>query len=167
MNSMPFLEKSACGVGFIASRNNEFSHENLQKALHALSCVEHRGACNADQVSSDGAGIMADIPFNLFGYEQGEIAVATLFTPHDGQRRRKALRVFEETFDFFKLKILDYRAVPVNTNVLGDVARESLPFIIQAIIKRPDHCRTDSSFDKLLHSAKQMNRTKDAGKRDC
>ena len=160
MNSMPFLEKSACGVGFIASRNNEFSHENLQKALHALSCVEHRGACNVDQVSSDGAGIMADIPFNLFGYEQGEIAVATLFTPHDGQRRRKALRIFEETFEFFKLKILDYRTVPVNTSVLGDVASESLPFIIQAIIKRPDHCRTDSSFDKLLHSAKQMNRTK-------
>lgn len=160
MNSMPFLEKSACGVGFIASKHNEFSHENLQKALHALSCVEHRGACNVDQVSSDGAGIMADIPFNLFGYEQGEIAVATLFTPHDSQRRRKALRVFEETFEFFKLKILDYRTVPVNTNVLGDVARESLPFIIQAIIKRPDHCRTDSSFDKLLHSAKQMNRTK-------
>ena len=160
MNSMPFVEKSACGVGFIASRKNEFSHENLQKALHALSCVEHRGACNADQVSSDGAGIMADIPFNLFGYEQGEIAVATLFTPHDSQRRRQALRVFEETFEFFKLKILDYRTVPVNNEVLGDIAKESLPFIIQAIIKRPEHCRTDSSFDRLLYSAKQMNRTK-------
>jgi len=160
MNHSPFLEKSACGVGFIASRKNVASHENLQKALHALSCVEHRGACSADQVSSDGAGIMADIPFNLFGYEKGDIAVATLFTPHDRQRRRKALRVFEETFEFYKLKVLDYRTVPVNPDVLGDIARESLPFILQAIIKRPEHCRTDSSFDKLLHSAKQMNRTK-------
>jgi len=160
MNISPFLEKSACGVGFIASRKNEYSHENLQKALHALSCVEHRGACSADQVSSDGAGIMADIPFNLFGYQQGEIAVATLFAPHDSQRRRKALRVFEQTFEFFELKVLDYRTVPVNPKILGKTANETLPFIIQAIIKRPAHCRTDSSFDKLLHTAKQMNRTK-------
>ncbi|MEX2455729.1 MAG: hypothetical protein WD381_00375, partial [Balneolaceae bacterium] len=85
MNIPPFVEKSACGVGFIASRNNHASHENLQKALHALSCVEHRGACSADQVSSDGAGIMADIPFELFGYKPGEVAVATIFAPHDSQ----------------------------------------------------------------------------------
>ncbi len=98
-----FLEKSSCGVGFVASRNNQYSHDNLQQALHALSCVEHRGACNADLKSSDGAGIMADIPFDLFGYDPGEVAVATIFAPHDPQRRRKALRVFEDTFQFYGL----------------------------------------------------------------
>ena len=157
----PFNEKSACGVGFIASRKNESSHQNLQKALHALSCVEHRGACAADQVSSDGAGIMADIPFKLFGYERGEVAVATIFAPHDSQRRRKALRVFEETFRFYGLKVLEYRTVPVDPTVLGGTARQSMPFILHAIIKRPEHCRTDSSFDKLLYTAKQMTRTKE------
>ncbi len=156
-----FNEKSSCGVGFIASRKNHFSHANLQKALHALSCVEHRGACNADQVSSDGAGIMADIPFKLFGYERGEVAVATIFAPHDRQRRRMALRVFEDTFQFYGLKILEYRPVPVDPTVLGEVARESMPYILHAFIERPDHCRTDSSFDKLLYTAKQMTRTKE------
>jgi glutamate synthase domain-containing protein 2/glutamate synthase domain-containing protein 1/glutamate synthase domain-containing protein 3 len=154
-------EKSSCGVGFIASRKNHYSHENLKKALRALSCVEHRGACNADLISSDGAGIMADVPFKLFGYENGEVAVATIFAPHDSQRRRKALRVFEETFQFFGLKILEYRIVPVDPTVLGKIAKESMPFILHAIIKRPEHCRTDSSFDKLLYSAKQMTRTKE------
>ena len=156
-----FTEKSSCGVGFIASRKNEYSHETIQSAIHALSCVEHRGACNADRISSDGAGIMADIPFELFGYEKGEVAVATIFAPHGSQRRRKALRVFEETFQFYGLKILEYRTVPIDPTVLGEIARESMPFILHAIIQRPDHTRTDSSFDKLLFTAKQMTRTKE------
>ena len=166
MREVQFInEKSSCGVGFIASRTNQYSHANLQKALHALSCVEHRGACNADGVSSDGAGIMADIPFEMFGYEKGEVAVATIFAPHNDERRRKALRVFEDTFHFYGLKILEYRQVPVNPAVLGNTATDSMPCILQAFIQRPDHCRTDSSFDRLLYTAKQMTRTKekDAG----
>lgn len=156
-----FVEKSSCGVGFVASRKHEYLHETLQQALHALRCVEHRGACNADLISSDGAGIMADIPFELFGYEPGEVAVATIFAPHDAQRRRKALRVFEETFGFYGLKILEYRNIPVDPTVLGEIALASMPFILHAFIKRPRHCRTDSSFDKLLYTAKQMTRTKE------
>src|SRR5690625_1466891 len=162
MNSFDyFKDKSACGVGFIASRKNEYSHENLEKALHALSCVEHRGAYNADFISSDGAGIMTDIPFGIFGYEEGEVAVATIFAPQNSRRRSKALRVFEETFQFYGLKVLEYRSVPVDPTVLGTIARESMPYILHAIIKRPGYCRTDSSFDKLLFTAKQMTRTKE------
>ncbi|MDX1587280.1 MAG: glutamate synthase large subunit, partial [Balneolaceae bacterium] len=155
------IEKSSCGVGFIASRKNKYSHDTIHQALEALKCVEHRGACSADQISSDGAGIMADIPFKLFGYEKGEVAVATIFAPHDSQRRRKALRVFEDTFQFYGLKIIEYRTIPVDPTVLGETARESMPFILHAFIKRPDYCRTDSSFDKLLFTAKQMTRTKE------
>jgi glutamate synthase domain-containing protein 2/glutamate synthase domain-containing protein 3 len=36
-----------------------------------------------------------------------------------------------------------------------------MPCILQAFIQRPEHCRTDSSFDRLLYIAKQMNRTKE------
>ena len=36
-------EHSACGVGFIVSRKQEYSHEHLKQGLHALRCVEHRG----------------------------------------------------------------------------------------------------------------------------
>ena len=28
--------------------------------------MEHRGACSADQISGDGAGIMTQIPWDLF-----------------------------------------------------------------------------------------------------
>ncbi len=160
MNFSQNIEKSSCGVGFVASRKQEATHDNLKQALNALCCVEHRGACSADQVSSDGAGIMTDIPFDLLGYNKNEIAVATLFTPHNSAVRRKALRIFENTFNFYGLKIIDYRIVPVNQDILGKDARSSMPYIIQAFIKRPDHSRTDKAFDKLLYDAKQMTRTK-------
>lgn len=161
MNIFPRHEHAACGVGFTASRQGHYSHLNLQRALQALAKVEHRGACAADGKSSDGAGIMTDIPFELLGYERGKIAVATIFMPPDAQRQKLALAVFEETFAFYGLKIMDYRPVPIEPDILGPIARECMPAITQAIIRRPDHCRTDASFDGLLYTAKQHVRTRE------
>src|SRR5690625_3847768 len=134
-----FKDKSACGVGFIASRKNEYSHENLEKALHALSCVEHRGACNADFISSDGAGIMTDIPFRIFGYEGGVFSLATIFAARNSRSRSKALWIFDEMFQFFRVEALEYRSVAVHPTVLGTIARESMPYILHASIKRPSY----------------------------
>src|SRR5690625_2479534 len=156
-----FKDKSACGVGFVGSRKHDHARATLTQPRRALSCVDHRGACNADFISSDGAGIMTDIPFQIFGYDEGEIAVATIFAPRSSQRSSKALRIFEETFQFYGLKVLEYRSVPVDPTILRTIARESMPYILHAIIKRPGYCRTDSSFDKLLFTAKQMTRTRE------
>lgn len=155
-------EHSACGVGFIASRTGEACHQILQDALHALRCVEHRGGCAADQISSDGAGVMADIPFDLLGHRPGEIAVANLLGPQDPGRLRRALDTFASTFAFFDLEILGTREVPIEVSVLGEEARRTLPALRQVILRRPAHCRTDASFDKLLYNAKQVLRTKEA-----
>ncbi|MEM9980954.1 MAG: glutamate synthase central domain-containing protein, partial [Bacteroidota bacterium] len=101
-----------------------------------------------------------DIPFELLGYERGTIAVATLFTPANQVERRQVLSVFEDTFAFMGVKVIDYREVPVEEAVLGEDARKYLPCILQAILERPTYCRTDSSFDKLLYKCKQYTRTK-------
>lgn len=154
-------ENSACGVGFVTSRTNTASHLLLKDALHALRCVEHRGACAADKKTADGVGVMTDIPFEMFGYEPGSIAVATLFMPTKPDRLRLALRVFEETFGFMGMEILGYRDVPIDLSVLGVEARRSLPTITHAFIKRPAYCRTNESFNKLLYAAKQTTRTKE------
>lgn len=156
----PNEERDACGVGFVADRTGRASHEIVQAALSALRCVEHRGACGADQVTGDGAGIMTDIPFEFFGYPKGSIAVATLFMPKEPQRLRRSLKIFEDTFAFMGMKVLDYRDVPMDTSVLGQEALESLPHIQHVIIERPAHCRTDESFNKALYAAKQATRTK-------
>ncbi|MEX0722080.1 MAG: glutamate synthase large subunit [Balneolaceae bacterium] len=153
-------EKSACGVGFIASRKGVYANEHLVSGLHALKCVEHRGACGADGVTGDGAGIMTDIPFNMFGYEQDTVAIATLFVTKDRVKQSRSLDVFEKTFEFSGLKILEYRDVPVNPDVLGKVALETLPVIKHVVIARPARSRTDLAFDKLLYQAKQLTMSK-------
>jgi len=38
-------ERDACGVGFIANQNGKATHSLIQKALPALTCLEHRGGC--------------------------------------------------------------------------------------------------------------------------
>eukprot|EP00887_Chlorella_sp_A99_P001969 scaffold18.g1969.t1 len=53
-------ELDACGVGLIASLKNEHRHDIIEK---------HRGACSADDVSGDGAGIMSRIPWALLREE--------------------------------------------------------------------------------------------------
>jgi glutamate synthase domain-containing protein 2/glutamate synthase domain-containing protein 3/glutamate synthase domain-containing protein 1 len=113
----------------------------------------------------DGAGIMTEIPWKLLELEEGRYAVATLFAPQDEERYKKSLEVFEETFSHYYLTIEKYRDVPINPKALGERARENMPRIVQAFIKRPEHCRTFASFDDLLYMAKQMVRTKqkDAG----
>ncbi len=55
-------ERDACGVGFIADQNGTASHELMEQALSALTCLEHRGGCSADSDSGDGAGLMTAIP---------------------------------------------------------------------------------------------------------
>jgi len=152
-------EHSSCGVGFIVNRRNEYGHEILQQGLRALRCVEHRGACAADRSTGDGAGIMTDIPFGLFGFRRGEVAVAALFMPQDQGRMRAALKIFETTFRFYGLHVEAYREVPIDSSVLGDEARRTMPSLAHCFIRRPPHCRTDASFERVLHTAKQQTRT--------
>lgn len=153
-------EHSACGVGFVAARNRERTHGIVRSTLRALRRVEHRGAVGPDGRSSDGAGVMTDIPFALLGHEPGSVALATLFVTPDGARRERALEVFESTFDFLGMRVQGYRDVPRNLDVLGEAARASCPVILQATLTRPESARNDASFNEQLYRAKQLTRTK-------
>lgn len=156
----PRPEKSACGVGFLASRHGAFSHEVVTQALYALSCMEHRGACAADQRTSDGAGIMTDIPFELLGYEPGTVAVASIFVTPDPETQRRLLHIFEDTFRFWDMPVLAYRDVPIQREVLGEQAAESLPTLLHAMIQRPIHANNDQAFNHMLYLALRQTFTK-------
>lgn len=60
-------------VGFIANLKNVASHKVVSQALTALGCMEHRGACSADDDSGDGAGVMTQIPWKLLKKEMPAI----------------------------------------------------------------------------------------------
>ena len=58
-------ERDACGVGFIANLNKQRSNEILKAGIQALECNDHRGGCNFDGLTGDGAGIMTQIPWEI------------------------------------------------------------------------------------------------------
>lgn len=137
-------ERDACGVGFIAHRRAEASHDLVKKATIALGCMEHRGGCSADRDSGDGAGIMTAIPWALlqtWGTAQGiEIvparsALAMVFLPQDEAQAATARSAFGQACADNDLKLLGWRVVPTDPSVLGVQALENLPRIEQAILE--------------------------------
>src|ERR1700760_1702509 len=58
----PRFQHDSCGVGFVARVSNQPSHQVLAHALTALGRLAHRGAVAADGKSSDGVGIMTQVP---------------------------------------------------------------------------------------------------------
>lgn len=159
MNTMN-EEKDGCGVGFLVSLKNQRTHDILNQGLHALECMEHRGGVGPDNIG-DGAGIMTAIPYELFKRDPETFAVAFLYIPRDVVKREKSLKVFEETFWQFGMKVLEYREVPHDPSVLSPQSHKIMPEIIQAVIQRPDHCRTLYSFERLLYHARMATRTKE------
>ncbi|MEO1373467.1 MAG: glutamate synthase central domain-containing protein, partial [Cyanobacteria bacterium J06635_10] len=141
-------ERDACGVGFIAHRQQQESHEIIAKGLVALTCLEHRGGCSADRDSGDGAGILSAIPWELFsedwktkGIEAAKdknIAVGMVFLPRDEQAASTTRSIVEQVAQSENLSILGWRVVPVDGEVLGVQAREHQPQIEQVFLKAED-----------------------------
>ena len=59
-------EHDACGVGFVAHIKGEKSHAIVSQALEILANIDHRGAVGADPLLGDGAGILMQIPDQLY-----------------------------------------------------------------------------------------------------
>src|ERR687893_2280295 len=90
----PAYEHDACGVGFVADTTGAAGRRALVGALRALDNLAHRGAVGADARTSDGAGILTQVPARFFGavvpalagrapLGPGELAVGVLFLPRD------------------------------------------------------------------------------------
>jgi glutamate synthase (ferredoxin) len=147
-------ERDACGVGFIAHRQNHTSHEIVEKALAALTCLEHRGGCSADRDSGDGAGVLTAIPWDLLQQDFAQrgkefpstnnIAVGMIFLPQNQEAAQKARAAVEQVATEEKLIVLGWRVVPVQSDLLGVQARENQPQIEQVLL-----ASVDKSGDEL------------------
>lgn len=62
----PKHESDACGIGFIANIDNKPSHQMIEDAITILCRLEHRGGRGSDPSTGDGAGIMMQIPDELY-----------------------------------------------------------------------------------------------------
>ncbi|HWZ20359.1 MAG TPA: glutamate synthase central domain-containing protein, partial [Ktedonobacteraceae bacterium] len=179
-------EHDACGTGFVAQISGETSHQLVQTALEALTRLTHRGAQDADAETSDGAGLLTQIPRTLFCEEiqargftisdPEDIAVGMLFLPSRERLPAENLQsrfIIEQTFSEVGL-IWQYglttfwRDPPIDYAVLGTRARETAPSIAQVLLMRPAHLSIKQYERKLYHARRLIEqRLQEAQIEDC
>ncbi|ABD27611.1 glutamate synthase (NADH) large subunit [Novosphingobium aromaticivorans DSM 12444] len=162
----PRNEHDACGVGFIAHIKGQKSHAIVDQALEILRNLDHRGAVGADPLLGDGAGILIQIPDQLFrrwaaseGKElpqPGDYAVAMCFLPQDEASRLFVTEFFEKFIAKEGQELIGWRDVPTTLDGLGKTVIEQMPVIRQCFIKRGPGTPDQDAFErKLLAIRKQ------------
>lgn len=160
-------EKGSCGVGFIASLKNNRTHDTLSKALSALGCMEHRGACSADAISGDGSGVMTQIPWELLAKEYPDVqdksvGVGMVFLPHEAGLEDRCIQIAEEMFELEKFDLLGWRDVPLDESYVGRIAKQSQPKIKQVIVRSKEGLTGDELERELFIARKMIERQKSA-----
>jgi glutamate synthase domain-containing protein 2/glutamate synthase domain-containing protein 1/glutamate synthase domain-containing protein 3 len=169
-------EHDACGIGFLAQVSGTPSHAIVQTALEALARLTHRGAQDADAETSDGAGILTQIPRALLLEElpqisltdPSDLAVGMLFLPADENASAHSRQIIEQTINDLGLDFLGWRNPPLDYDVLGARARETAPTIVQLLLARPAHIAPES-FGQTLYYARRLieRRLTEAQVADC
>jgi len=129
-------ERDACGVGFICDLNAKPTHSILERALEALTLMEHRGACSADGESGDGAGLLTQIPWKMLRKQYSnlpnQVALGMVFLPHYAAEEAKHL--LNHVISQNHSQVLHWRKVACVPEVLGPMAAQYVPQIEQVII---------------------------------
>src|SRR6266446_2245930 len=177
----PRWEHDACGTGFLAQISGEASHQLVQTALEALTRLTHRGAQDADAETSDGAGLLTQIPGALLREElqargiadPADLAVGMLFLPSQDRSPADYLQsrqVFEQTLSEVGLvpSQLHWRNPPLDYTVLGARARATAPSIVQVLLTRPSHLNIEQ-YERSLYYARRLveQRWQEAGMNDA
>ena len=162
---LPEFEHDACGVGFIANIKGKASHKLVNNALEILENMEHRGAVGCEPDSGDGCGILTGTPDKFFRRETaklgfklpkaGDYAVAMCFLPKDLVSRQVCEAKLEEMVDEYGMKLLGWRDVPVNTQMLGPTPGATEPRIRQAFIGMGENFYNREDFNRRLYLVRQ------------
>src|SRR5690554_6304167 len=132
-----------CGFGLIAHMQGQASHHLLKTAIEALTCMTHRGGINADGKTGDGCGLLIQMPDRFMrAVAQDELAVdlpqqyavGMVFTGASEQARQRAHQAFSNALADQQLLSLGWRAVPVESGVLGPLGLSCQPNIEQLFI---------------------------------
>lgn len=141
----PAFEKDACGLAMVATLRGKPGHDIVVTALTALRNLEHRGAIGSDAGTGDGAGILSQIPDRFLrevtNFElppKDFYATGLVFV--SGDQRAHVEASFEELAKQENLTVVGWREVPVRPEVLGDLAREAMPEILQVFVGSTDNC---------------------------
>ncbi|MCM1027246.1 MAG: glutamate synthase large subunit [Roseburia sp.] len=157
----PEFEHDNCGIGAIIDVEGRASHKLVSDSLSIVENLEHRAGKDAEGKTGDGVGILTQIPHRFFERklrEQGvtlpgarQYGVGMFFFPTDDLAMRQSKSMFEIIARKAGLKLLAWRKVDSNPDVLGSKARECMPNIYQAFLERPSEAKEDIDFDRMLY----------------
>jgi glutamate synthase (NADPH/NADH) large chain len=152
----------SCGVGFVATLDNQPSHDILTKALTALARLAHRGAVAADGKSSDGIGIHTAIPRELLLASAGisldpaqPLAAGMVFLPAETTAALAAVHQLEHAIAAQGFSVLAWREVPTRPEILGEIAASTLPTIRQVLLTDANPGAPYQDRDRRLYLARK------------
>ncbi|MBS1155046.1 MAG: glutamate synthase subunit alpha [Proteobacteria bacterium] len=163
----PANEHDACGVGFVAHIKGSKSHEIVQNGLKILENIDHRGAVGADPLMGDGAGILLQIPDQLFREEMaaagvrlpqaGEYGVGMIFLPKEAASRLACEQEIERAVRAEGQVLLGWRDVPVDHAMpMSPTVKAKEPIIRQVFIGRGPDVMVTEALERKLYVIRKM-----------
>ncbi len=158
----PETFKDNCGFGLIAHTQGEASHNLVQTAIHSLSCMTHRGGVAADGKTGDGCGLLIAMPKTFFkkvaidnGFTLNEVfAVGTVFLNLDKDKAQRSQQILNAEIEAQGLSVANWRDMPVDLSIVGEIAKESLPAFKQILVNCPSDM-DEASFNRKLFVARK------------
>ena len=153
----PRNEHDACGVGFVVDIKGRKSHRIVEQGLQILERLTHRGAVGADPLAGDGAGVLIQIPDELFraavGFDLppvGHYGVGMVFLPKSEPDRLAMQTIIERFVEQQGQEVLGWRPVPVDNSGLGESVLPTEPCIHQIFVGRGANCSDQDAFERKL-----------------
>ena len=156
------FEHDACGIGAVVNIDGIASHDVVDDALTIVERLEHRAGKDATGQVGDGVGVLLQMPHRLystFGFhlgQKGDYGVGMFFFPQENLQRRQAQKLFEVICGKEGVPFLGWRQVPVNPEILGAPARDSMPGIYQCFVARPGDVDRGLAFDRRLYVIRRV-----------
>ncbi|MFV8460243.1 glutamate synthase large subunit [Vibrio campbellii] len=158
----PSLEKDNCGFGLIAQMEGQPSHKLVRTAISALDRMTHRGGIAADGKTGDGCGLLLQKPdsyLRIIAEENNfnlgkQYAIGMIFFSQDPIKAQAAQEIVNKELAQETLTVAGWREVPTNTEVLGPIAKDSVPNIQQVFISAPAGWR-ERDIERRLYIARR------------
>ena len=154
--------KDNCGFGLVANINGVKSHKVITNSIDSLVSMTHRGGVGSDGKTGDGCGLLFDIDHNYFKnivLDENKIDLGEYFAVAQVFYESNILNILPSIEDILNkegLELIFCRNVPVNRDILGEIALDCAPNIYQLFIKPDEKDFNKEKFDTSLLQARKF-----------
>ncbi|MDT8389564.1 MAG: glutamate synthase large subunit [Lentisphaeria bacterium] len=157
----PANEHDSCGVGFLANITGEKTHALVRRGCEVLQNLLHRGAIGGDKSTSDGAGILFQVPDAFFRRQRlgfdlpapDTYGVGFFFLPRAKAARSACVDIIEQTAAAEGFAVLGWRDVPVNAAIIQGQALAEMPVMRQLFVAS---AARDEDLERRLYIARRL-----------